>query len=46
MWLAAQTHSGHNIGDTDTHVIFVELKTASSVQTVAGEGSMGPTIAT
>ena len=25
-WLAAQTHAGHNIGDTDTHVIFVELK--------------------
>ena len=25
-WLAAQTHAGENIGDTDTHVIFVELK--------------------
>jgi hypothetical protein len=25
-WLPAQRHSGHNIGDTDTHVIFVELK--------------------
>src|SRR3954466_2625836 len=25
-WLPAQQHSGHNIGDTDTHVIFVELK--------------------
>ena len=25
-WLDAQTHSGENIGDTPTHVIFVELK--------------------
>lgn len=25
-WLPAQQHAGHNIGDTDTHVIFIELK--------------------
>ncbi len=25
-WLPAQRHSGENIGETDTHVIFVELK--------------------
>jgi len=25
-WLDAQTHSGENIGDTPTHVFFVELK--------------------
>jgi quercetin dioxygenase-like cupin family protein len=25
-WLAAQEHHGHNIGTTDTHVLFVELK--------------------
>ena len=25
-WLAAQRHSGENIGQTPTHVIFVELK--------------------
>jgi hypothetical protein len=25
-WLPAQQHAGHNIGDTDTHVLFVELK--------------------
>ncbi|RZU30647.1 hypothetical protein [Blastococcus saxobsidens] len=24
-WLPAQRHSGENIGDTDTHVLFVEL---------------------
>jgi len=26
MWLPEQTHRGENIGDTATHVIFVELK--------------------
>ncbi|WP_045879104.1 hypothetical protein [Pseudofrankia sp. DC12] len=25
-WLDAQQHSGENIGDTDTHSIFIELK--------------------
>jgi quercetin dioxygenase-like cupin family protein len=25
-WLPAQEHLGENIGDTETHVIFVELK--------------------
>jgi hypothetical protein len=25
-WLPAQQHSGENIGDTNTHVLFVELK--------------------
>lgn len=25
-WLPAQEHVGENIGDTDTHVFFVELK--------------------
>jgi len=25
-WLGAQTHTGHNTGDTDTRAIFVELK--------------------
>jgi hypothetical protein len=25
-WLSAQRHSGHNTGETPTHVIFVELK--------------------
>jgi beta-alanine degradation protein BauB len=28
-WLPAQQHAGHNIGDTDTHVMFVELKEGS-----------------
>jgi len=29
-WLAAQEHLGENIGDTDSHAIFVELKGAAS----------------
>ena len=27
-WLPAQEHAGENIGDTETHVVFVELKDA------------------
>jgi hypothetical protein len=46
MWLPAQTHSGHNIGDTDTHVIFVELKSASDAMSSAIEDNLGPTSAT
>jgi hypothetical protein len=38
-WLPAQRHAGHNIGDTDTHVIFVELKEGGTHST----GSLGPT---
>lgn len=38
-WLPAQQHSGHNIGDTDTHVIFVELKKQGSAPTQ----DLGPT---
>jgi beta-alanine degradation protein BauB len=40
LWLAAQTHSGENIGDTETHVIFVELKREST--TPSGEVQLGP----
>ena len=29
-WLQAQRHSGHNIGDTPSHAIFVELKDGSA----------------
>ena len=30
-WLPAQEHHGENIGDTPTHVLFVELKEPSGV---------------
>jgi len=38
-WLPAQQHSGHNIGDTHTRVIFVELKDAGH----AAVSELGPT---
>ena len=39
-WLPAQQHAGENIGDTETHVLFVELKDGSA----SGEAtvSLGP----
>ena len=37
-WLPAQQHSGENIGDTDTHVLFVELKEAPA----GPPGHLGP----
>jgi quercetin dioxygenase-like cupin family protein len=38
-WLPAQQHSGENIGDTETHVLFVELKQGG---TVGSEWGLGP----
>ena len=44
-WLDAQEHSGHNIGETETHVIFVELKEASGGGVAdPGEVALGPTM--
>lgn len=43
-WLPAQEHHGENIGETPTHVIFVELKEpppASTAASGAGAG-LGP----
>src|SRR4051794_15216733 len=37
-WLPAQQHAGQNIGDTETHVLFVELKDGAS----AAAGGLGP----
>ena len=41
VWLAAQEHSGENIGSTNTEVVFVELKDGS----LGGRttGALGPT---
>jgi beta-alanine degradation protein BauB len=39
-WLDAQEHSGTNIGDTDTHAIFVELKESAPV--TADAPTLGP----
>lgn len=41
-WLPAQQHHGENIGDTPTHVIFVELKGGDPGAPV-GQGPVGPT---
>jgi quercetin dioxygenase-like cupin family protein len=38
-WLEAQTHSGENIGETPTHVLFIELKESPGVPR---GGSVGP----
>ena len=38
-WLDAQVHSGENIGDSPTHVIFVELKENG---TRGAAGTLGP----
>jgi quercetin dioxygenase-like cupin family protein len=37
-WLGAQQHSGENIGDTETHVIFVELKEPAAPGSGSGAG--------
>lgn len=37
-WLPAQRHAGHNIGDTATHVIFIELKDGTGGQ----DHALGP----
>jgi hypothetical protein len=48
-WLPAQEHAGENIGSTETHVLFVELKEAvadpgQSTSTMPGGGRrLGPT---
>lgn len=41
-WLGAQSHAGENIGDTETHVIFVELKGSADGNTAANT-ELGPT---
>ena len=40
-WLPAQEHAGENIGETETHVIFVELKDAERVAVL---GELGPEV--
>jgi quercetin dioxygenase-like cupin family protein len=41
-WLDAQTHSGANIGQTPTHVLFVELKEHPAGRDSAA-ATLGPT---
>jgi hypothetical protein len=39
-WLDAQTHAGENIGETETHSIFVELKEPGAA--APDTGALGP----
>jgi quercetin dioxygenase-like cupin family protein len=44
-WLPAQEHHGENIGDTPTHVLFIELKEPApdaDESTAEGGGAVGP----
>jgi hypothetical protein len=41
-WLGAQSHARENTGDTDTHVIFVELKEPAA-GTTGENAELGPT---
>lgn len=40
-WLDAQVHSGENVGQSPTHVLFVELKEGSGA--TASSQALGPT---
>ena len=40
LWLPAQRHAGENIGDTATHVLFVELKEPSA--NPSSDAGIGP----
>lgn len=41
-WLPAQQHHGENVGDTPTHVIFVELKESRADQPAKDGRAIGP----
>ena len=41
-WLPAQLHHGENIGETPTHVIFVELKAATTRSDEPSADVLGP----
>ena len=40
-WIGAQEHAGENIGDTDSHTIFVELKEHLPEES-SGQQALGP----
>jgi hypothetical protein len=42
-WLPAQSHSGHNIGETPTRAIFIELKSATGAP-ATGSAPLGPNV--
>jgi hypothetical protein len=44
-WISSQTHAGENIGATESHAMFIELKeppsSAGSAQRLGPEGELG-----
>ncbi len=42
VWIAAQEHAGENIGETDSHSIFVELKEPNPTVAPHGTPELGP----
>ena len=42
VWLASQEHSGENIGATETHVLFVELKALPQDRGADASATLGP----
>ena len=42
VWIAAQEHSGENIGTTETHSVWIELKEPAPASADTG-GELGPT---
>lgn len=41
-WVGAQEHAGENIGDTESHAIFVELKEPAAAGWASDETPLGP----
>jgi len=41
-WVGAQQHYGENVGTTDTHAIFIELKEVDPAAALASEAPLGP----
>jgi hypothetical protein len=41
-WLPAQEHTGENIGDTETHTFFIELKEPAPAVAPPAGGPLGP----
>jgi hypothetical protein len=44
-WLAAQEHTGHNTGGTDTHALFIELKEPNPQAPSIPDSPLGPSAA-
>lgn len=42
-WMPSQDHSGENVGETDTHAFFVELKQAAPDSSRERVDHLGPT---